>query len=158
MAILATLVSILVGSYALLTAADRLMGGGRLAPGLRGRVSLALLFAFTGTGHFLRTEQMAGMLPPWIPSRLGLVYLTGVLEWAGAVGLLVPRLSRAAGLCLIAFVILVFPANIYAALNRVEMGGHELGPMYLLARAPLQLLLIGWAYWFAVRRQAEGGG
>lgn len=158
MAILAALLSILVGSYALLTAADCLMGGGRIAPGLRGRVSLALLFLFTGAGHFLATEQMAQMLPPWMPSRIALVYLTGVLEWAGAVGLFIPRLSRAAGMCLIAFLILVFPANIYAALNRVDMGGHELGPMYLFARAPLQLLLIGWAYWFAVRPRARGGG
>lgn len=63
-----------------------------------------------------------------------------------------------AHLFLIAFLILVFPASIYAALNRVDMGGHEMGPMYLLARAPLQLLLIGWAYWFAVRRRPRGGG
>jgi len=61
-------------------------------------------------------------------------------------------------LFLIAFLILVFSANIYAALNRVDMGGHEMGPMYLLARPPLQLLLIGWAYWFAVRRRPRGGG
>lgn len=63
-----------------------------------------------------------------------------------------------AHLFLIAFLILVFPANIYAALNRVDMGGHEWGPMYLLARVPLRLLLIGWAYWFAVRPRARGGG
>lgn len=61
-------------------------------------------------------------------------------------------------LFLIAFLILVFPANIYAALNRVDMGGHEWGPMYLFARVPPQLLLIGWAYWFAVRPRARGGG
>jgi len=39
------------------------------------------------------------------------------------------------------------------------MGGHNLGPMYLLVRVPLQLILIGWAYWFAVRsgRTPVGG-
>lgn len=63
-----------------------------------------------------------------------------------------------AHLFLIAFLILVFPASIYAALNRVDMGGHEMGPMCLLARTPLQLLLIGRAYWFAVRRRPRGGG
>jgi uncharacterized membrane protein len=44
---------------------------------------------------------------------------------------------------------------VYAAINRVEMGGHGAGPMYLLVRAPFQLLLIGWAYWFAVRPGAR---
>jgi len=34
----------------------------------------------------------------------------------------------------------------------VEMGGHGAGPAYLLLRVPFQFLLIGWAYWFAVRR------
>ena len=38
------------------------------------------------------------------------------------------------------------------AIRRVDMGGHNLGPMYLLVRVPLQLILIGWVYWFAVRR------
>jgi len=34
----------------------------------------------------------------------------------------------------------------------VGMGGHLWGPVYLLIRVPLQLLLIGWSYWFAVSR------
>jgi uncharacterized membrane protein len=46
-------------------------------------------------------------------------------------------------------------ANVYAAINRVDMGGHGAGPMYLLVRAPFQLLLIGWAYGFAVRTGAR---
>jgi uncharacterized membrane protein len=56
------------------------------------------------------------------------------------------------GICVIAFLIVVLPANIYAAIHRVDVGGHSLGPMYLLVRVPLQLILIGWTYWFAVRR------
>jgi uncharacterized membrane protein len=68
------------------------------------------------------------------------------------VGLLIPGYSRVAGLCAILFLIAVFPGNIYAAVNRVEMGGHSAGPAYLFVRAPFQLLLIGWAYWFAVRQ------
>lgn len=150
--VIAILLSILVGSYVLLTMADRRWAKGRITPEFRGRVSLALLFVFTGLGHFIKTEQMAQMLPPWVPMRVGIVYATGVLEWAGAAGLLVPALSRLAGLCLVAFLVLVFPANIYAALNRVEMGGHGVGPIYLWVRIPLQLILIGWAYWFAVRK------
>lgn len=150
--VLILLLAIVLGSFGLLTAMDRLLGRGRIDAGLRGRVSLALLFLFTGLGHFLATEQMVQMLPPWVPARVGIIYATGALELAGAVGLLVPRVSRLAGLSLIAFLVLVLPANVYAAFNRVEMGGHGAGPAYLVLRVPFQFLLIGWAYWFAVRR------
>lgn len=133
---------------------------------LRGRISLALVFAFTGIGHFLKTREMATMLPAWVPNREAWVQFTGFLEFAGAVGLLVPSLSRTAGICLCVFLVAVFPANVFAAVNRIEFGGHSVGPVYLLVRLPLQLLLIGWAYWFAVRKpetrslpsETAGGG
>jgi uncharacterized membrane protein len=152
MTIIVIILAILLGSYVLLAAVDRVWAPGRMSPELRGRVSLALVFAFTGLGHFIQAEPMARMLPPWVPARVEIIHLTGLLEWAGAAGLLVPRFSRAAGICLVLFLVLVLPSNVYAALNRVEMGGHALGPVYLLARAPLQLILIAWTWWFAVRK------
>jgi uncharacterized membrane protein len=120
-------------------------------PSLRGRVSLALVFAFTGLGHFAKGRDMAELLPPRVPARLPIIWVTGVLELAFAVGLLLPHWSRMTGIAIIAFLILVFPANISAALRRVDFGGHGRGPAYLLLRAPLQLLLIAWAWWFVVR-------
>jgi uncharacterized membrane protein len=84
--------------------------------------------------------------------RMPIIYITGVVELAAAAGILVPRLCRLTGIYLIAFLILVLPANIYAAINRVEMGGHSMGPPYLFIRIPLQLILIIWTYWFAVRK------
>jgi len=49
------------------------------------------------------------------------------------------------------FMLAVLPANIYAALKQVGMGGHVQGPRYLLVRIPLQVVLMAWAYWFAVQ-------
>lgn len=144
--IVVALIAILTGSYAGLAVAAPSLDGRR-----RGCISLALLFFFTGLGHFVNPEPMAAMLPPSIPSRIEIIYATGLLEWAGAAGLLVQRTSRVAGICLLIFLIAVFPANVFAALNRVAMGGHEAGPLYLLVRAPFQLALIWWTYRFAVR-------
>ena len=45
-----------------------------------------------------------------------------------------------------------FPANIYAALNHVPMGGHAWGPVYLLVRAPVQLIILAWTYVFVIRQ------
>lgn len=144
--ILIALIAILTGSYAVLAVTAPHMDDKR-----RGRISLALLFLFTGLGHFVNPEPMAAMLPPWLPGRVPIIYITGVLEWAAAIGLLVPRYARAAGLCLVAFLVAVFPANVFAALNYVGMGGHEAGPAYLFVRAPFQLGLMWWTYHFAVR-------
>ena len=150
--VIAVMLGLLIGPYLILTAVTRIWGTFRIEPHLRGRISLAIVFVFTGLGHFIMTEPMARMLPPWIPMRMPIIYITGVVELAAAAGLLVPRLCRLTGIYLIAFLILVLPANIYAAINRVEMGGHSMGPPYLFIRIPLQLILIIWTYWFAVRK------
>jgi uncharacterized membrane protein len=112
-----------------------------------------MLFIFTGLSHFFMPEEMAQLLPPVIPMRIELIYITGVLEILGAIGLLIPGLARLASLGLILFLIGVLPANIYAAFNYVAFGSHELGPIYLLARIPFQLFLIGWAYYFGLRSE-----
>jgi len=150
--VIALMLGLLIGPYLILTAVTRVWGTIRVEPHLRGRISLAIVFVFTGLSHFIMTEPMAQMLPPWIPMRMPIIYITGVVELAAAAGLLVPRLCRLTGIYLIAFLILVLPANIYAAINRVEMGGHSMGPPYLFIRIPLQLILIIWTYWFAVRK------
>jgi uncharacterized membrane protein len=117
-----------------------------------GAAGLALLFLFTGSGHFLQTELMAQMLPPWVPAPVALVYLTGVLELAIAIALLLPETRRAAGWMAAAALVLFFPANIYAAMNYVPMGGHAWGPVYLMVRAPLQFAILLWVYGFTLRR------
>ena len=150
--VIAVMLGLLIGPYLILTAVTRVWGTIRVESHLRGRISLAIVFVFTGLSHFIMTEPMAQMLPPWIPMRMPIIYITGVVELAAAAGLLVPRLCRLIGIYLIAFLILVLPANIYAAINRVEMGGHGMGPPYLFIRIPLQLILIIWTYWFAVRK------
>lgn len=117
-----------------------------------GRLGLALAFLFAASGHFLMTDEMALMLPPWVPARVPLVLVTGVLEIAIAIGLLVPRTRRlaawVAGVVLVAF----FPANVYAAWQQVPMGGHAWGLVYLWIRAPLQVVLLAWTWRFGLER------
>jgi uncharacterized membrane protein len=140
------LLLLLIGPYVLLTMASRWATSMYIAPPVRARVGLSLFFAFTALGHFIRTEEMSAILPPIVSQPVEIIYATGVLELLGAVGIWIPRLRRLTGICLILFLICVFPANIYAALLRVNFGGHALGPAYLLIRAPFQLFVIGWTY------------
>lgn len=118
---------------------------------LAGRIGLAAVFAFTALGHFVKRDAMAAMLPPSIPFRTALTVLSGLLEAALAVAVLIPASAKAAGFALCAFLLLVTPINLSAALRKVDFGGHAAGPRYLWVRLPLQALLLIWAYWFAIR-------
>jgi uncharacterized membrane protein len=149
--IILVMLAILVVPYLVLTAVGAARPDLAVDPQVRGRVGLALMFLFTASGHIVKPRAMSEMLPPWVPGRVAIIYMTGVLEIAGAIGLLMSQTHRLAGLCLLLFLIAVLPANIYAAFSRADMGGHAQGPRYLLARVPLQLVLMGWTYWFAVR-------
>ncbi len=113
---------------------------------------LALLFAFTAVGHFVRAADLVAMLPPWVPQREAIVFWSGVFEVALASALLWPRTRRGAGLAACAALALFFPVNVYAAMHHTGMGGHADGPAYLLIRGPLQVVLFAWAWWFVARR------
>jgi uncharacterized membrane protein len=80
-------------------------------------VGLAAMFVLTGVAHFappLRRSLIA-IVPPQLPAPGLLVSITGVLEFLGAAGLLVPTTRIAAAACLLLLMLAMFPANIYAA-------------------------------------------
>ena len=140
------LLSLLVVPYLILTLLGRAIDSFKLSSSTRARVGLSLFFVFTAIGHFISTEAMAAMIPSSIPNRSELIYITGVFEFLGAIGVWIPRLMRVTGLLLILMLIGILPANIYSAINRVDFGGHSSGPAYLLVRVPFQLFVIWWTY------------
>lgn len=107
----------------------------------------AAAFVFAGANHFLNPAFYLRIMPPFLPAPLFLVYLSGVIEIALGVLLLVPRFFRFAAYGLIALSIAVFPANIYMAANPHLFA--EYSPTALYARLPLQFVLIVWAFWLA---------
>lgn len=112
---------------------------------------LGLLFLFTASGHFIQTGPMVQMLPSWVPARELLVYATGVLEIAIALALFFDRSRVAGAWAAAAALVAFFPANVYAALHQVPMGGHAWGPIYLLVRAPLQFVILWWIWVMVLR-------
>jgi uncharacterized membrane protein len=135
-------------------AATRLLGRLGVAPlsdwAATIRIGLATMFCFTAVAHFnsMRSDLIA-MVPPFVPNPELMVTFTGVSELLGAVGLLVPRTRRLAGVALIALLIAILPANIYAAETGVTLRGAAPSP--LVPRIALQLLFIGLVWWSAVR-------
>jgi uncharacterized membrane protein len=79
-------------------------------------VGLAAMFVLTGVAHFVNPlrNDMIAIVPPRLPSPSLLVSVTGVLELAGAVGLLYPPTRVTAALFLFVLMLVMFPANVYA--------------------------------------------
>jgi len=104
------------------------------------RIALAAMFVFTAVSHFHpRTRpDLVRMVPPSLPAPELLVTATGVIEFMGAIGLLVPRTLPAAAYGLIALLAAMFPANVYAARAGLIVAGRRASP--LVWRLPLQLL------------------
>jgi uncharacterized membrane protein len=113
---MAPLITLLVGT--LLARIAGWLGAGYVdgwAPAIA--VGLAAMFTVTGIAHFapaLRQDLIA-IVPPRLPAPGLLVTATGVLELLGAAGLLLPATRVAAALCLLALMVAMFPANVYAS-------------------------------------------
>ena len=74
-----------------------------------------------------------------------MVYLTGVLELLGALGLVIPRTRRAAGHCLALLFVILLPANIYAATADIPFAGEPASSLW--QRIPEQAVYIATALW-----------
>jgi uncharacterized membrane protein len=111
-----------------------------------GRSALAVMLLFTAASHFNHMRHdLARMVPHWMPQPMSIIYITGVLEVLGAIGLLIPQTRRAAGICLGLLMAAMFPGNIKAAQEQLTIGGQVATP--LLLRIPMQLLFIALAWW-----------
>jgi uncharacterized membrane protein len=111
-----------------------------------GCVLLAVLMVVAGVMHFVAPAGYVRIVPRWLPAPGALVFVSGVFEILGGLGLL-PRATRPwAAWGLIALFIAVFPANVNMAMNRIGFGRKPPPAWLLWARLPLQAVLIAWAY------------
>jgi len=105
---------------------------------------LAALFIASGVNHFTSPATYLAIMPPFLPAAAALVWISGVAEIAGGLGLVLRATRRIAGWGLIALLIAVFPANIYAALHGMEIANRAVPEWMLWARLPLQAVLVAW--------------
>jgi uncharacterized membrane protein len=118
-----------------------------------GNAAMSAMLLFTAIGHFAFSKGMAMMMPGFIPFKRVMVYLTGVIEIAAAIGLLILSTRYITALLLIIFFIAILPANINAAIYKVDYqkGTHEgTGLGYLWFRVPLQIFFILWVWYFGL--------
>jgi len=108
--------------------------------------ALAVMFTLTASAHFTRARyDLASMVPKSLPSPMSIIYFSGVCELAGALGILLTQFRSLAGICLVALMIAMFPANVKAAQDGLTLRGKPATPLRL--RLPMQILFIGLTWW-----------
>lgn len=106
------------------------------------RIGLALILGVSGVGHFIAPRPYVQHIPDAVPFRAELVAFTGVMELVLAAGLVGPRrFRRPTGIAVASFLVLVFPANVFAAVSQVPIDGVPTGWLRW-ARLPVQVPLI----------------
>lgn len=119
-----------------------------------GRLAMAIMLIFTSIAHFKFDKGMAMMLPGFVPYKMAVVYITGVMEILLGIGLMIDKVRQPVAWFIILFFVLLLPANIYASQKNVDLekANYEgSGTKYLWFRVPLQILFIAWVYYFGVR-------
>jgi len=115
----------------------------RFKPVLKWLFGIAFILA--GANHFYDAPFYLRMMPPVLPAPSFLIYLSGVIEIALGVLLLLPKFSKLAAWGIIALLVAVFPANIYMAMHTDLF--PEFSPAAQYLRLPVQFILIALAYW-----------
>ncbi|GAA0831282.1 putative membrane protein [Paenibacillus sp. LBL] len=105
------------------------------------RFAVAIMFLVAASAHWGRLRgDLIAMMPPRIPIAQILISLTGILEIAGAILLLIPATAMAASTGLALMLLAMFPANIYAAHKKLTLGGKPVTPIG--ARVIMQMLFL----------------
>lgn len=111
-------------------------------------VGLAIVFLwFMGGGitHFTAPDFYVNIMPPYIGWHLEIVYISGVFEILGALGILIPATRQLAGNCLILLTLAVTPANIHMWMNPELF--PDVSTTFLNARLVVQVLLLACIWW-----------
>ena len=111
------------------------------------RVMLAIFMVVAGLSHFFADGVYIKIYPALLPYPATMVYLTGIAEVLGGIGLLIPRVSQAAAWGFVLLFIAVYPANINMAVNHIHIDNIPDGNWFQAIRLPFQLVLIAWAWW-----------
>ncbi len=111
------------------------------------RLGMAAAMVFAGASHWTMPTPFIQHLPSWVPAAETLILVTGGIEIALGAALLMPQpWRRIAGLALAAYLVAVFPSNVYVAIAAVEVDWQP-GGWYPWLRLPLQALFVAWALW-----------
>ncbi len=108
-------------------------------------IVMGVFYISIGISHFTSPIWYVQIVPPYLPYKLELVYISGLFEILFG-GMLFFRKTRfLAGWGLILLLIAVYPANIYLA--QTNGAAMNTTPLIAWGRLPVQFIFVGLAYW-----------
>ena len=116
---------------------------------------MSIMYVFIGIRHFTDPQYFLDIVPPQLPSKLFLVYLTGLIEVVGGAAILAQNTRKAVAYLLIFLLISVFPANIYLYLSETPQNLLGISKTDALIRMPFQIPLILLAFWHSKKNHPK---
>ena len=108
---------------------------------------MSFMYVLIGIRHFTSPQYFLDIVPPQLPFKLFLVYLTGLIEIVGGAAILSSKTRKAGAYLLIFLLVSVFPANIYLYVSEIPQSLLGISKMDALIRMPFQIPLILLAFW-----------
>ena len=108
---------------------------------------MSFMYIFIGIRHFTGPQYFLDIVPPQLPFKLFLVYLTGLIEIVGGAAILLPKTRKLGAYLLIFLLVSVFPANIYLYVSETPQSLLGISKIGALIRMPFQIPLILLAFW-----------
>ena len=116
---------------------------------------MSIMYIFIGIRHFTGPQYFLDIVPPQLPSKLFLVYFTGLIEVVGGAAILSPKSRKEGAYLLIFLLISVFPANIYLYLSETPQNLLGISKTDALIRMPFQIPLILLAFWHSKKNHPK---
>ena len=108
-------------------------------------VVMGIFYISIGVSHFTSPIWYVQIVPPYLPYKLELVYISGLFEILFGGMLFFKKTRFLAGWGLILLLIAVYPANIYLA--QTNGAAMNTTPLIAWGRLPVQFIFVGLAYW-----------
>ena len=108
---------------------------------------ISILYITIGINHFLKPNFFLEIVPPIIPLKLEVVFISGFFEIILGVLILFKKTRKLASLLIIVLLVAVFPANIYLYISETPRIYLNITKSQALFRMPFQLSLIIISYW-----------
>ncbi|RJU90713.1 MAG: DoxX family membrane protein [Candidatus Poseidoniales archaeon] len=111
-----------------------------------GALLFGLMYVNVGVQHFTNTAWFNPIVPAILGDPTIWVHITGVMEIAIGVGLILPRTRRYAGLGSFVFLIGIYWANLNMWINNIPLDGKTYANHWHVLRLLAQLGMMGFSY------------
>ncbi len=112
-----------------------------------GRLVLGAFLTFAGVAHLVEPEPFEAQVPPWFPAPAATILVSGLVEIALGIALIVVRRRRTTvGWLTATFFVVIFPGNISQFVTGADAFGLD-SDLARGVRLLFQPVLVVWALW-----------